>query len=388
MRWRLTILGLLLSWLAMPLPAQQQETVCSLSEEQTEKSIQAFAELVPLFQHPRCINCHGEVNPFDPDDGGHEGESFPPEDRDAKDENGNPKADCSKGGCHTELKGWRLAPEGMSFIDGPDQPKDAEHLCELMHRSFRYAKETQGEESFMGHMIRDNGAPAFIETALIGKRAMTDKTLAPDKAEPPPGWDHPRVIQAGQRWIDAMGGRFHGNTWCGCKKQEYVFHLDYEQTLNVNFGVINGQDKKTTGSPSSPGIDIPLKAVEPKVFKGDGFITLGDRGQYGTVIGNCAGQGHQGFNVTVTARIEEGKEEERGNDDKMHVTFECKRIKEQFSGECAGHGGASKATQECDVSGVKLDFKPPIVGHPESQEFPTPLPNSTSKMTGTILKKE
>lgn len=64
MRWRLTILGLLLSWLAMPLPAQQQETVCSLSEEQTEKSIQAFAELVPLFQHPRCINCHGEVNPF------------------------------------------------------------------------------------------------------------------------------------------------------------------------------------------------------------------------------------------------------------------------------------------------------------------------------------
>lgn len=388
MRLRLTIIFLLLAWLVLPLGAQQPEPVCSLSEDQTEKSIQAFATLVPLFQHERCINCHGNVNPFDEGDGGHQGESFPPEYRDAKDENGKPKADCTKGGCHTQLPGWRLAPEGMSFIDGPDKPKSAEDLCELMHRSFRYAKETAGEESFMGHMIRDNGAPAFIETALIGKRGMTDNDLAPDKAEPPPGWTHPKVIQAGQKWVDAMGGRFHGNTWCGCKKQEYVFRLNWEQTLNLNFGIINGQSKKTTGSPDKPGVDIPLTAKEPKVFTGEGRLTIREQGNYGTVVGGCTAQGELAFDIKVTARIDEGKEEERGQDDKMHVTFECKRAQEQTTGQCPHQGGSSNASSSCQADGVTLDFNPPTIGTSQVKPFPSPLPNSETKMTATLLKKE
>ena len=381
-----TLMFLSLTWLATGLGAQDRpEPVCSLSEDQTQKSIQAFGKLVPLFQHERCINCHGNVNPFDEEDGGHQGESFPADWRDKVDENGKPLANCSKGGCHTQLPGWRLAPDGMSFIDGPDKPKGAEDLCELMHRSFRYAKETTGEESFMGHMIRDNGAPKFIETALIGKRGMTDADLAPDKAEPPPIREHPQVVQLGQQWVDAMGGRFHGDTWCGCKKQSYVLRLDWEQTLNLNLGFINGQDKKTSGAPNKPGVDIPLTAKEPKVFTGEGRLAIRQQGQYMTGMGGCSGQGQINFDVKVTARIDEGEEKNRGQDDKMHVTFECKRADDDASGACPRGSGSMEASG-CQANGVQLDFDPPTVGSSQSKEFPSPMPNSQTKMTATILK--
>src|SRR5688572_16439253 len=36
---------------------------CPLSESQTQKSIEAFAEIFPFLAHePRCVNCHGAVN--------------------------------------------------------------------------------------------------------------------------------------------------------------------------------------------------------------------------------------------------------------------------------------------------------------------------------------
>ena len=42
-----------------------KDAVCPLSDAQTQKSIDAFAKLVPVFtQEPRCLNCHGGVDPF------------------------------------------------------------------------------------------------------------------------------------------------------------------------------------------------------------------------------------------------------------------------------------------------------------------------------------
>lgn len=380
MRSRIAVIFLLVVCTSMPSPAQSPEPVCALSEDQTQKSIDAFAKLVPLFKHDRCINCHGDINPFDEDNGNHEGGNF--------DEKNPPN--CSQQGCHSALPGWRLAPRaGMMFV-GLEQ----EGLCELMHRSFRYAKITPGEESFMRHMKNDNAdahpgvqVPGFIETGLAGTRGLApaDMIGGPD---PPPGWDHGKLMQVSQSWVDAMGGRFHGNTWCGCKKQEYVMRLDWEQTLNLNFGVINGQSKKTTGSPDKPGVDIPLTAKEPKVFTGEGRLTIRQQGQYGTVAGGCTTQGQIAFDIKVTAKIEEGKEEERGQDDKMRVTFECKRAQEQTSGVCPHASGGSDASSSCQADKVTLDFNPPTIGTSQSREFPSPLPNSQTKMSATLLKKE
>jgi hypothetical protein len=58
--------GILLLALVRPLIGQQDQadTVCPLTAEQTQKSIQAFAQITPLLHHPRCENCHGGVDPF------------------------------------------------------------------------------------------------------------------------------------------------------------------------------------------------------------------------------------------------------------------------------------------------------------------------------------
>ena len=45
-------------------PQAAGKTVCSLSDEQELAAPKAFAAMMPTFQTPRCINCHGEVNPF------------------------------------------------------------------------------------------------------------------------------------------------------------------------------------------------------------------------------------------------------------------------------------------------------------------------------------
>ena len=83
--WRialLAVISLLLVWSGarVPIVRAQDEAgpapVCPLSKDQTQKAIEAFAELAPVFKVDRCINCHGEVDPF-AEDGGHEGDKVP-----------------------------------------------------------------------------------------------------------------------------------------------------------------------------------------------------------------------------------------------------------------------------------------------------------------------
>jgi hypothetical protein len=37
---------------------------CPLPVGRQVKAVKAFLEIMPVFQHPRCFNCHGGVNPF------------------------------------------------------------------------------------------------------------------------------------------------------------------------------------------------------------------------------------------------------------------------------------------------------------------------------------
>src|SRR5262245_28655327 len=44
---------------------------CPLPREKQQAAVDAFAAMVPTFQHPRCVNCHGAVNPFVSESEGH-----------------------------------------------------------------------------------------------------------------------------------------------------------------------------------------------------------------------------------------------------------------------------------------------------------------------------
>src|SRR5438094_4034606 len=61
-----------------PVPSPQGSgAVCPLSDERTRKATQAFDQLAVTFTtEPRCVNCHGGVNPFAPDGDEHLGGMF------------------------------------------------------------------------------------------------------------------------------------------------------------------------------------------------------------------------------------------------------------------------------------------------------------------------
>jgi len=122
-------------------------------------------------------------------------------------------AQCSAPGCHEELPGGGSA-RAISFVNKTDT-----QLCKQMRSQFARA---QGQDSFMGHMKFDNNDTQFIKAAFKGNKAI--KTAIVEKPTP---WTQDKMVELSQAWVDAMGGRFHGDESCGCEQQNYALHLDY-----------------------------------------------------------------------------------------------------------------------------------------------------------------
>jgi hypothetical protein len=370
MRLESTIIGafasLLLLCAAMPLPArpqQESEAVCPLTEDQSKKSVEAFAALAPIFREPRCKNCHGVVSPF-----------FNPESHraDPPIEQGT---DCEN--CHDILPGWSLAPTSMSFVDKSD-----EELCEMMREHFDRAT---GAPSFMGHMTNDNGGPQFIETAMAGNKGMEEPDYGIEK---PPGWDHPKLIRLSKAWVDAMGGRFHGDNSCGCKLQHYALRLDYKVLVNLQgLAVVSGEYQTQTISQNSNSLDVPLEAKAPGYFEGEATMTLKGHGQVNAPFGTCTGQAQHSFLVRATARLDEGSEESKGRANRLHVKMDCSQLHTSSSGSCPYVGGSEDRFSPCQAD-VDVDFAPADLDKSQIKEFPMPLPGSQATLDSSIVKRD
>jgi hypothetical protein len=360
-----------------PHPPRQEEQqlpdkpMCPLSEEQTTKAIKAFSELSPIFREPRCKNCHGAVLPIS--NPATHGADPPVEEG----------VDCSS--CHNELPGWDLAPGQMSFVNRTSifayTSKSDQELCEQM-RDFNNAV---GNNSFMGHMINDNGGIPFIEAAFIGKKGMSD----PDSVDPPSnrGWNHPRMVRFSQDWVDAMGGRFHGDQSCGCKSQHYALRLDYHSFINLAFGVVNGQFEQQTVGQNADSVDIPLEGKAPNYFEGDGVLTLKGHGQMNTPVGLCTSQSENSFQIHATATMDEGDEDSRGSKNKLHVKLECSQMHFSSTGSCPRASGGASDSGPCKDP-VELTFDPADLEKPQGKVFPMPMPDSQATLTATIVQTD
>jgi len=228
-RWRaaiLCVLGITAGsaglGVSLPLLAQDSSS-CPLTLKQQVDSIHAFADIASfLTQEPRCVNCHGGVNPFidgtgsDPDDEAapksrtaHGGGRIRRQRETAPDGTVLIESECMD--CHNEMvprrdgskSVWMTAPGFLSFVD-----KDAPTLCKQIKRSTRTATE------FMGHLKDDNGGNNFGGTAFKGDRAL-DKDRY-DIPPAPPSISHTDLMRLGQAWVNAMDGSFQGDESCGC----------------------------------------------------------------------------------------------------------------------------------------------------------------------------
>jgi hypothetical protein len=193
---------------------------CPLTDQQTQNSVAAWKKIAGfLTTEPRCVNCHGGVNPYidgvgvdtTPDSDGslravsqveHGGGQI---DRPATGKDSD--AGCVD--CHDDMVGtpdrpgvWGLALASHAFLN-----KDATTLCRQIKRA------TGTASHFLAHMVNDGGVgPDFVNTAFLGNRGLKN----PGKLLPP-SIEHPQFLQMGNDWIDAMGGQFQGDDSCGCE---------------------------------------------------------------------------------------------------------------------------------------------------------------------------
>ena len=228
----------LVSVLSLGVSAVGQKS-CPLTDSQSLKAVTAWAPIATfLTTQPRCVNCHGRVNPYiegvgiDPDD-----PSKDPEVPVSQIEHGGGKQIHEKTGlmdqgckkCHNgmapkgqyvergekapewpedgPLPNWTSAPAFLSFVD-----KDPATLCRQIKRA------TESADGFIGHLRNDNGRTNFAGTAYYGNRGLGEADLEGFQVKPaPPSITHKELMQLGQDWLNAMGGKFQGDESCGCE---------------------------------------------------------------------------------------------------------------------------------------------------------------------------
>ena len=269
-----------------PAPQAGAKTVCALSDEQEIAALKAFAVMTPTFQHPRCINCHGVVNPYTGENhlGGKVRGTFFEET--IEHDPGLPGVEAPHdvvhpsftkyfcGRCHVDSDrenppgtGWRLPPRSFFFLG-----KGSIQLCKQM-------KQTMGNaQQFIDHISRDATVEThFIEISFLGTRGLNKygqyyaglKGDAGKKFEPePPPISHSTFISQAQAWVDAMGGKFRGDDECGCVPHHYSLSIDMESNQDFTVGSV------ASHTAMSSHADIPLKFKEDGSFEADAQVPM------------------------------------------------------------------------------------------------------------------
>ncbi len=219
---------------------------CPLTVRQETKAAKAFKKLAPVFQEPRCLNCHGAVNPFSRTDG-HGGGYIDIRKETQQflqmpDFQNSLTVGADPGGTFTAktIAGLKEIAESPSEITDNDlirqkafnPMREACKECHIFswiipmrHNYFvgRSAKDmcihikssslTNTPASFLRHMQDDE----LVLEGFKGRRGL----LEPVSAEPPT-MSFATLEKYANEWIDAMGGKFHQPVDCGC-----VIHGDY-----------------------------------------------------------------------------------------------------------------------------------------------------------------
>lgn len=239
---------------------------CPLTATQELNSIKTFLKMMPVFRHPRCINCHGGI-PKPLPERVQVGRVWqypiaPPirhagvVDFDSTDSN----LTCEE--CHAD--GWGEASGAPNWTDKTDL-----QMCRGMHISF------DGDAvSFLDHIVRDGGRTPFIKLAFQGKRGLTEggqtiyetETGRTMTAAPPPG-SHQQLIQQAKDWVAAQGGSFFEDPDCGCLFDKL------EVQIKTSLQVANQGPANETGTIRGEG-SIILK-LAPDISEPEWELTTG-----------------------------------------------------------------------------------------------------------------
>jgi hypothetical protein len=226
------------------LPTTATGATCRLPVGKQVEAAKAFAEMMPVFKHDRCFNCHGKFNVLSIDE--HTGAGA------AKESKLDPTALLTVseriafhqrcGDCHNQIQGrgirpqlskdvvvsgWMLPPAPMRWVG-----KDTEQLCMLV-KGFE-----ENADSFISHVVSDHGEVEFVKAAFEGKRALDAENmeLYDVVAEPPPG-SMGGLIAQGTRWARLVGDHWKDSRECGCVPPKIKLKVEHTWVLDTPGGV-------------------------------------------------------------------------------------------------------------------------------------------------------
>lgn len=264
----------------------EQKHVCSLSDWQQQSAPKAFQAMMPTFQDPRCINCHGVVNPVS-----------------GANHLVGPRRLDECDDCH-ELKGWRT-PEPALFFLG----KDSVEICKQMK------KQLPDASAFIAHITEDRGMTPFIQVAFKGTRSLNEygqqeyenymykvfKVHKKYKLEAPKSGTHANFITQGEGWVTAMGGKFTGDEECGCVPHHYSLSIDMKTI----------QDSHSNGSvvhiELSGHTEITLEFKDDGSFIGEAPLPMTQTGYTQAVNIQCTIKGSLTMTLLAKGRAEDSK---------------------------------------------------------------------------------
>ena len=256
------------------LQTEADTNVCALSDKQQEASIQKFSELMPVFTHPRCINCHGALNPFAANTthvGGRIGLKF--EERTVRDnilgrdvtviepEDQLTLRLCQD--CHSEAPAWSPPPPQKWFVG-----KNTVQLCEQLKD-----QSNNDTDSFLSHIEHDS--LDLIPAAFRGTRGLDENgrgifeqdTGKEFRPEPPPV-SHEMFIARAKAWLEAMGGHFKPGYTCGCEPHHYVLKGSFDEVWTKEDGPLHF---KGHGE-----MQIPIQFNDDGSFSGETSIDVNE----------------------------------------------------------------------------------------------------------------
>jgi hypothetical protein len=268
-----------------PLHAQEASS-CPVPLGKQIQAIGAFAEMLPVFRHPRCMNCHGGLDIMS--------EAHPGADQIEPVSNPLDNQQCFA--CHDGLldphgnPGWRQPGSPLFFVG-----KDDEELCLQMKD-----REKTGDQ-FVEHIFNDHGEIQFIAAGFAGDRALgeglADYSLVVEK---PPGTQADLTAKA-RRWVDLLGEGYSASPECGCvlKLEGKFTYTDFASGLFSNGYKVTADlvwKPEQDGKRSAPSFG-DVKSVFFRPASGEVTVEMKFRnmGLGGPAV--CEGEGRKSFTV-------------------------------------------------------------------------------------------
>lgn len=338
-----------------PQTAQGARDSCPLSATQKIRAVKAFKGLAPIFQEPRCLNCHGAVNPFSRD-GGHGGGYIDIQEETRKflqlpdfqstlatgsDPTGSITAKAIAGlkemaespteisnndlirrkafdpmrkvckECH--ISSWIIPMRHNHFVG-----RSAKQMCIHMKTSSL----TNQPDLFLRHMQDDE----LVLEGFKGRKGL----LEAGGAEPPQ-MSLATLVKYANDWIDAMGGKFHQPSDCGCTAEGIVLEVRHriqaDPQAKGGFAAFDGTVQ----------FEILLEPYAEGWFRGEVDVVRPMVVRHVTPsFWRCSGSGSETEHWLVTARVDP-------NAESMNVQFGYVTSNEKAAWTCRAPNGMTTA---------------------------------------------